>query len=127
MPRYIAAPHAPLLFMPISTGPEEAVRNWLAAVDDSALDALQTGFNQKSLRQWKRDHLGHCTFTVVRHPALRLLDGFCSKILAKGPGSYNKIRHTLRRSHKLPIRGQEPNENWTLQRTARPLLPLLSS
>lgn len=126
-PCYIAAPHAPLLFMPIRSGPEVAVRNWLAAVDDSGLDALQAEFNQKSLRQWKRGYLGHCTFTVVRHPALRLHDGFYSKILTTGPGSYNKIRNTLRRFHKLPIRGQEPNENWTLQRTARPLLPLLSS
>ena len=58
--------------------------------------------------------MGHRTFTVLRHPALRLHDAFCSKILTTGPGSFNKIRNTLRRFHKLPIPGQEPNENWDL-------------
>ena len=110
VPSYIAAQNAPLLYMPIRSGPEQVVQNWLAALDD----ALQTGFNQKSLRNWKRDHVGHRTFTVLRHPALRLHDAFCSKILTTGPGSFNKIRNTLRRFHKLPIPGQEPNENWDL-------------
>ena len=110
VPSYVAAQNAPLLYMPIRSGPEQVVQNWLAALDD----ALQTGFNQKSLRNWKRDHVGHRTFTVLRHPALRLHDAFCSKILTTGPGSFNKIRNTLRRFHKLPIPGQEPNENWDL-------------
>jgi LPS sulfotransferase NodH len=114
VPSYVAAQNAPLLFMPIRSGPEQVVQNWLAALDDAPVDALQTGFNQKSLRNWKRDHVGHRTFTVLRHPALRLHDAFCSKILTTGPGSFNKIRNTLRRFHKLPIPGQEPNENWDL-------------
>ena len=114
VPSYVAAQNAPLLFMPIRSGPEQVVQNWLAALDEAPVDALQTGFNQKSLRNWKRDHVGHRTFTVLRHPALRLHDAFCSKILTTGPGSFNKIRNTLRRFHKLPIPGQEPNENWDL-------------
>ncbi|WP_439141628.1 nodulation protein NodH [Planktotalea sp.] len=114
VPSYIAAKDAPLLYMPIRSGPEAVVQNWLAALDGAPLDALQTGFNQKSLRNWKRDHAGHRTFTVLRHPALRLHDAFCRKILTTGPGSFNKIRNTLRRFHKLPIPGQEPNDNWDL-------------
>lgn len=114
VPSYIAAANAPLLYMPIRSGPEMAVQNWLASVDGVDVDALQYSFNQKTLRQWKRDKTGHRTFTVLRHPALRLHDAFCSKILTTGPGSFAKIRNTLRRFHKLPIPGQEPNENWDL-------------
>ena len=112
VPSYIAAAHAPLLYMPIRSGPEQTVQNWLASVDGVSVDDLQVGFDQKTLRQWKRDKTGHRTFTVLRHPAARLHDAFCNKILTTGQGSFNKIRNTLRRFHKLPIPGQEPNENW---------------
>ena len=114
VPSYIAAARAPLLYMPIRSGPETTVRHWLAALDDEPVDALQTGFNQKSLRQWKREQIGHRTFTILRHPAARLHDAFCSKILTTGPGSFAKIRNTLRKFHKLPIPGQEPTDNWDL-------------
>lgn len=114
VPSYIAAAQAPLLYMPIRPGPELQVQNWLAALDGVGADALQTGFNQKTLRQWKRDHVGHRTFTVLRHPVARLHDAFCTKILTTGAGSFTKIRNTLRRFHKLPIPGQEPNNNWDL-------------
>lgn len=116
VPSYIAAPLAPLLYMPIRSGPEAEVQSWLAALDGVQTEALLTGFNQKSLRQWKRDHPGHRSFTVLRHPVARLHDAFCSKILSTGPGSFTKIRNTLRRFHKLPIPGQEVTQNnWDLE------------
>ncbi len=114
VPSYIAAAQAPLLYMPIRSGPERQVQEWLAALDGVGVDELQTGFNQKSLRQWKRDHIGHRTFTVLRHPVARLHDAFCTKILTTEAGSFTKIRNTLRRFHKLPIPGQEPNDNWDI-------------
>lgn len=114
VPSYIAAAVAPLLYMPIRSGPEQQVQEWLAALDGVAPDQLRAGFNQKSLRLWKKDHVGHRTFTVIRHPATRLHDAFCSKILTTGPGSFTKIRNTLRKFHKLPIPGQEPNNSWDL-------------
>ena len=114
VPSYVAATSAPLLYMPIRSGPEAPVRNWLAAFDGGSIDTLHTGFNQKTLRQWKRDQVGHRTFTVLRHPVARLHDAFCSKILTTNAGSFNKIRNTLRRFHKLPIPGQEPNDNWDI-------------
>ncbi|WP_085307502.1 sulfotransferase family 2 domain-containing protein [Planktotalea arctica] len=114
VPSYIAAAHSPLLYMPIRSGPEAQVQGWLAALDGVAPDALLSGFNQKTLRQWKRDHVGHRTFTVLRHPVARLHEAFCSKILTTNEGSFTKIRNTLRRFHKLPIPGQEPNDNWDL-------------
>lgn len=114
VPSYVAAAHAPLLYMPVRSGPEEQVLDWLAALDGVDQEALQTKLNQKELRQWKRDNPGHRTFTVIRHPVARLYDAFCDKILTLGPGSYRKIRNTVRRFHKLPIPGQEPDETWTL-------------
>lgn len=112
VPSYVAAARAALLYMPVRSGPEAQVQNWLAALDQVTVDALQSRFNQKQLRLWKRDHPGHRTFTVLRHPVARLYDAFCAKILSNGPGSYNKIRNTLRRFHKLPIPGKEPDESW---------------
>jgi hypothetical protein len=114
VPSYIAAAHAPVLYMPIRSGPEHEVQQWLASLDSIGIDQLQTGFNQKTLRFWKRDHVGHRTFTVARHPVARLHDAFCNKILTTGPGSFTKIRNTLRKFHKLPIPGQEPNDAWDI-------------
>jgi hypothetical protein len=116
VPSYVAAPESGLLYMPIRSGPEGAVQNWLAALDDATPEALLTRFNQKALREWKKSHLGHRTFTVLRHPVARLHDAFCRKILTTGPGSYTKIRNTLKRFHKLPLPGQEPGEGWDLDR-----------
>lgn len=114
VPSYVAAASAPLLYMPIRSGPERQVQQWLAALDGVGVDDLLTRFNQKALRQWKKDHVGHRTFTVLRHPVARLHDAFCTKILTTEAGSFTKIRNTLRRFHKLPIPGQEPNENWDI-------------
>lgn len=115
VPSYVACAQAPLLYMPIKSGPETQVQTWMAALDGVQMDQLQTKLNQKELRQWKRDHMGHRTFTVIRHPVARLHDAFCSRILTQGPGSYRKIRNTLRRFYKLPIPGQEPGKNWSLE------------
>ena len=114
VPSYVAAASAPLLYMPIRSGPERQVQQWLAALDGVGVDDLLARFNQKALRQWKKDHVGHRTFTVLRHPVARLHDAFCTKILTTEAGSFTKIRNTLRRFHKLPIPGQEPNENWDI-------------
>lgn len=114
VPSYVACETTPLLYMPIRSGPEEAVLDWMAALDDVHRSDLRTKFNQKDLRQWKKDRAGHRSFTVVRHPVERLHHAFCTKILSTGPGSYAKIRGTLRKFHKLPIPGQEPNDSYTL-------------
>jgi hypothetical protein len=75
------ASEAGLLFFPIRSGPETAIRDWFAA-----LGAVTEGFEQKSLRQWKRKHPGHRSFTVLRHPLLRAHAAFRRKIvLAEAP------------------------------------------
>lgn len=115
VPSYLAAVNAPLLYMPVRSGPEDQVTRWLASLDDATPEDLRTKLNQKELRQWKKDHTGHRTFTVVRHPVARLHDAFCNKILTLGPGSYRKIRNTIRRVHNLPIPEKEPDDSWTIE------------
>ncbi|APZ52791.1 nodulation protein NodH [Salipiger abyssi] len=115
VPGYVAAAKTPLIYMPIKSGPEEAVQNWLQALDEVEDKALLRNFSQKSLRQWKRERPGHRSFTVLRHPLARAHDAFCNKILTTGKGSYNGIRKTLRRAHNLPIPEQEPGSDYTLE------------
>ncbi|MBV2359623.1 nodulation protein NodH [Thalassococcus sp. CAU 1522] len=103
VPTYLAAAQTPLLYLPIRSGPEAAVRGWLAALDGVDEDALTRDFNQSSLKQWKRERPGHRSFTVIRHPVARAHDAFCTKILGTGKGSFAGIRKTLRRAHNLPI------------------------
>jgi hypothetical protein len=45
------------------------------------LGGVTEGFEQKSLRQWKRRHPGHRSFTVLRHPLLRAHAAFRRKIV----------------------------------------------
>lgn len=103
VPTFLAAPKSPLLYLPIRSGPEAAVAEWLAALDDADVGALQSGFSQKSLRDWKRAHIGHRSFTVVRHPVARAHAAFCDKILRTGEGSYVGIRKTLSQKFDLNL------------------------
>jgi hypothetical protein len=72
----VLASETGLLFFPIRSGPESAIHDWLASFGDVA-----EGFEQKSLRQWKRRHPGHRSFTVLRHPLLRAHVAFRRKIV----------------------------------------------
>lgn len=114
VPSYVAGARLPLLYMPILGGPVAEVTKWLAAADGLGPEELPTKLNQKQLRQWKRGMGQHRSFTVLRHPAARAHHVFCSKILTTGPGSYTKIRDTLRRQFKLPLPKDEPGEGYTL-------------
>ncbi len=114
VPGHIAAAHTPLLYLPVRGGPESEIAEWLARLDGVMRDALTTGMNQKHMRQWKRDRPGHRSFTVLRHPAARAHAVFCQRILSTGPGSYARIRETLRRQFKLDIPRDGANRNYTL-------------
>ena len=100
VPSYRAGAKAPLLFIPVRGGPVARALGWLAALDGVAVDDLPGGFTQKTLRQWKRQHPGHRSFAVLRHPVLRAHDVFCRDVLGGGiPG----LADTLRRAHDLPL------------------------
>ena len=112
VPGYVTGAHASLLYMPVRSGPEEQVMNWLASLDGVAPEHLAFKHTQKSLRQWKRRKKGHRSFTVLRHPVARAHTVFCEKILNRGPGTFTEIRKTLRNFYKVPIPGPGPDENW---------------
>ncbi|MEH6836864.1 MULTISPECIES: nodulation protein NodH [Falsihalocynthiibacter] len=98
--RYVIANGIPLLFMPMPSGPNTRVRNWLTELGNGVLEEK---FTQKGLRQWKRENVGHRSFTVLRHPVARAHAAFCRTILNSGPGSFPQIRKTLKRVHNVPI------------------------
>ncbi len=102
VPSYVACGQHPLLYMPIRSGPEDQVRNWMSSLDGDGSELI-TKFNQKSLRGWLQDHPGHRRFTVLRHPLIRAHAAFCDKILSTGSGSFAKIRHQLTRFHGLEL------------------------
>lgn len=103
IPAYIAAPDSGLLYLPLKSGLDAQVATWLADLDGKAPSHIKKGFSQKTLRQWKRDHIGHRSFALLRHPVVRAHHAFCAHILFDGPELFPKIRNTLRKVHKLPI------------------------
>lgn len=82
-----------LLHMPIKGGPQ-GVADWLGRLDD-----LQSGFTQTTLRQWKRKHPGHRSFTVLRHPLFRAWSAF-DNLLTEAPA---EIRQAMRDVHRVAL------------------------
>ncbi|GGH28938.1 hypothetical protein SAMN05444007_104323 [Cribrihabitans marinus] len=113
VPSYVLGAGTPLLFLPIRGGPDARVTRWMAQLDGVGEDALQTGLNQKALRKWMRGTPDHRRFTVLRHPLARAHAVFCDRILSVGPGSYLRIRETLRKQFKLPIPKAAPDDGYS--------------
>lgn len=65
---YLVTDDPALVFIPTAGGPVSAVEAWMT---DLAGAAPATGLTQKDLRKWKRQHKGHRTFAVLRHPVRR--------------------------------------------------------
>lgn len=97
VPRYIGADRAGLLFMPISSGPDQAVLDWLAALGP---DNLSQGFTQKTLRDWLRARPRHHRIAILRHPLARAHVAFQDKILAN---RFADLRALLVSKYKLPL------------------------
>ena len=93
IPSYLAAQGA--LYMPVRGGPEARLREWLAA-----LGRVEGDFTQKTLRQWRRAHPRHRSFTVLRDPLARAHAAFCDRILT---GALPEIRAHLVRIHKADL------------------------
>ena len=111
VPSYAGGVRTPLLYMPMRSGPEDAVLAWLAQLDAVAPGDLTTGFNQRSLRAWKEARPGHRSFTVIRHPLARAHAAFCRFILPV-EGGMQGIRRTLRRAHGMALPDQWPVPGW---------------
>ncbi len=111
-PTYMSAPKAGLLYMPVRSGPDDAICDWMARLDEATLDDIGRDMSQKELRQWKRKHVGHRSFTVLRHPLARAHAAFCNHILTIGEGSYVEIRKTLRKVHNVPLPNDPADDSY---------------
>lgn len=69
----------PLVYMPIRGAGYDPVPNWLRSLDSDG--QVETGLTQKDHRRWMRQHPGHRSFTILRHPLTRAYDAFCRFIL----------------------------------------------
>ncbi|MGC1495012.1 MAG: nodulation protein NodH [Sulfitobacter sp.] len=114
VPSYVVAAESALIYMPLRSGPQAQVMEWMAALDGVSTDDLQTKMSQKDLRQWKRKNPGHRSFTVIRHPVLRAHDAFCRHILTTGKGSYMQLRNTMVRRYKIPLPADGPDASYDL-------------
>ncbi len=111
IPTYIAAPKSGLMYMPLRSGPDRAVKRWLAAIDGEQTSALIKDFSQKSLRAWQDTHQPHRSFAVLRHPLARAHAVFCDRILLDGPRRLAEIRANLVRVHKLKLPDHAPERD----------------
>lgn len=84
-----------LLYMPIRPALDAPIRSWL-----SRLGPLEEGFSQKTLRQWKRKHPGHRSFTVLRHPLMRAHLALAALL---SWDNMAETREVLRKSYKLKL------------------------
>lgn len=107
VPTYVTAGDAPVLFLPIKGGPVARVRDWM-----SGLGEVTDGFTQKTLRQWKRQHKGHRSFTVLRHPVARLHAAFCTHFLQDSPETFWEIRQALRDNYDVPLPEGMPGDDY---------------
>ena len=121
VPTYSACAVSPVLFMPVKGAAHGPIEAWMAALDGVEPDALQRGFNQKTLRQWRRQNKGGRSFSVIAHPLVRAHRVFCHHILrSEGPEAYTRIRRILREAYKVPLPKGEPGEGYdtTVHRAA---------
>lgn len=102
-PTYVAAAKSALMFLPMRGGPQKQIQEWLARIDGVKPSDLMRKMSQKEIRQWKRRHTGHRSFTVLRHPVARAHYAFCHHVLNTGKESFSGLRQTLRRRYALPI------------------------
>lgn len=110
---FVAHPTAGLLFLPLKGAPEHAVLDWMGEIGGVGRDALLKRLSQKDLRQWMKDHPGHRSFTVLRHPVKRAYNTFCRFILPDDRPAFEDPRKVMRQRYKLPIPGKTPGPDWT--------------
>ena len=111
VPHFVAAKKAPLLFMPIPSGPTESILKWMAELDSVPKKDLQQNFTQSSLRQWKDQYPTHRSFTVLRHPVARVYEAFCEKILSDGEHSFPAIKRHLEKNYGLVLPSEDEKFN----------------
>ncbi|SEV90723.1 hypothetical protein SAMN05444851_0240 [Aliiroseovarius sediminilitoris] len=105
---YLASDELQLVFLPIAGGPSDQVTGWMEAAGPLLRD-----FSQKALRQWKRRHKAHRSFTVLRHPVARLHSVFCDLVAFQENDPDWDLKHALRHNHGVAL-PTSPDAPWTL-------------
>jgi LPS sulfotransferase NodH len=98
----MAAPRAPVLFLPVRGAPEGELVAWLAALDGAPESAVQRDFDPQRLRDWRARHPRRRSFTVLRHPLLRAHLAFCRKVLT---GEFEAVREHMGRLFGVALAG----------------------
>lgn len=112
VPSCVTTDEPALLYMPLRGIDHAPIENMMA---QNCPDLpLAQGYNQKTLREWKKDHPGHISFTVVSHPVERAHATFCRHILNIGPDTFTETRDLLRRQFDLPIPVGAPGTGWDI-------------
>lgn len=106
----------PLVYMPIRGAWTDPIPNWLKELDPDG--QVENGMTQKDLRRWKRQHPGHRSFTVLRHPLLRVHDAFCRYLLPEDVENYADIRTVLIERYDVPLPRQASNADLQIYREA---------
>ncbi|RMC35675.1 sulfotransferase family 2 domain-containing protein [Paracoccus alkanivorans] len=83
-----------LIYMPIKGGLAIHQEDWFRDLGEAA-----GSYTQGSLRQWKRRHPGHRSFTILRHPLRRAWDAFLHLLSAARP----ELRQLMRDVHRVPL------------------------
>ena len=103
VPTYFASSFAPLVYLPVRGGGPDPVVAWLKAIDGPNGGKPGSKLSQNDLRAWMRDHPGHRSFSVLRHPLERAHAVFCHRILNTGQGGYGGIRNTLGKRYGVAL------------------------
>ncbi|MFH5776902.1 sulfotransferase family 2 domain-containing protein [Paracoccus sp. NGMCC 1.201697] len=83
-----------LIYTPIHGTPIEKVTSWLRTAGP-----LTKHFDQSTLLKWKREHPGHRSFTVLRHPLLRIWTAFKDLLNADS----TKLRQIIRNTQSVTL------------------------
>lgn len=83
-----------LLYMPVRDGGAIPQEGWF-----EALGQISRSHTQNSLRQWKRQHPGHRSFVILRHPLYRAWEAFLHLLSEAKP----ELRQLMREVHRVAL------------------------
>jgi len=89
---YLVTDDPAMIFIPTAGGPVSTVEAWMT---DLAGVAPAIGLTQKDLRKWKRQHKGHRTFAVLRHPVRRAFAVYQSYFGHAPPDDADRVKAAL--------------------------------
>ncbi|MEM9425291.1 MAG: nodulation protein NodH [Pseudomonadota bacterium] len=114
----------PLVYMPIRGAWADPIPDWLRSIDPDG--DIESGMTQRDLRRWKRQHPGHRSFTVLRHPLLRVHDAFCRYLLPKDDESFVELREVVASQYNVPLPDNPHDESYDLDRHRAAFLAFLT-